>query len=119
MLVALHVTGARFVALLAPLYFKEASSYEANYPYTCGSSTYGGDNGSADSSVAHHHPLDFQISATIVAIVVIAAMLSLLAWAAPFERSGVGAEAANPNAGQFVPLDRDDPWNLHRLASNW
>jgi hypothetical protein len=57
--------------------------------------------------------------ATIVAIVVIAAMLSLLAWAAPFERSGVGAEAANPNAGQFVPLDRDDPWNLHRLASNW
>jgi hypothetical protein len=57
--------------------------------------------------------------ATIVAIVVIAAMVSLLGWAAPFERSGVGAEAANPNAGKYVPLDLDDPWNLHQLASNW
>ena len=57
--------------------------------------------------------------ATIVAIVVIATMVSLVGWAASFERSGVGAEAANPNAGKYLPLDLDDPWNLHQLASNW
>jgi hypothetical protein len=57
--------------------------------------------------------------ATIVAIVVFAAMVSLVGWAAPFERSRVGAEAANPNAGKYLPLDLDDPWNLHQLASNW
>ncbi len=55
---------------------------------------------------------------TIVAVVVIAAMVALLVWAAPLARSGVGAEDANPNAGAGVgsAVIHDDAGNVHLNA---
>ncbi len=42
----------------------------------------------------------------VLAIVVIAAMVALLVWAAPLARSGVGAQDANPNnAGSAIIHD--------------
>jgi hypothetical protein len=50
----------------------------------------------------------------IVAIVVIAATVALLVWAAPLARSGVGAEDANPNnAGAGSAVIHDDAGNVH------
>ena len=63
----------------------------------------------------------------LLAIVVIAAMVALLVWAAPLARSGVGAQDINPSAGSAITHDdagyvhrdagsaviHDDPWNLH------
>jgi cytoskeletal protein RodZ len=48
----------------------------------------------------------------IVAILVIAAMVTLLIWAAPLARSGVGAQDANPHASVGSAVIHDDPWNL-------
>ena len=48
----------------------------------------------------------------IVAILVIAAMVALLIWAAPLARSGVGAQDANPHASVGSAVIHDDPWNL-------
>jgi hypothetical protein len=50
----------------------------------------------------------------LVAIVVIAAMVALLAWAGALARSGVGAEDANADAGASSAVIHDDPWNLPR-----
>ena len=47
----------------------------------------------------------------ILAIVVIAAMITLLVWAGALARSGVGAEDANAGAGSAVI--HDDPGNVH------
>lgn len=52
----------------------------------------------------------------LVAIVVIAAMVALLVWAAPFATSGVGAEDANPISGSAVL--HDDAGNVHRGAGS-
>ena len=41
----------------------------------------------------------------ILAIVVIAAMVALLIWAAPLARSGVGAQDAKPDAGSAIIHD--------------
>jgi ferric-dicitrate binding protein FerR (iron transport regulator) len=46
----------------------------------------------------------------LVAIVVIAAMVALLVWAAPFGRSGVGAQ----DAGAGSAVIHDDAGNVHR-----
>jgi hypothetical protein len=54
----------------------------------------------------------------IVAIVVIAAMVALLVWAAPLARSGVGAQDANPHASVGSAVIHDDPWNLPRNAGS-
>ncbi len=50
----------------------------------------------------------------LLAIVVIAAMVALLVWAAPLARSGVGAKNANPNAGAGSAVVHDDAGNVHR-----
>jgi hypothetical protein len=52
----------------------------------------------------------------ILAIVVIAAMVALVGWAAPIASNEIGTEEANPNsagAGSSV-VTHDDPWNLPR-----
>jgi hypothetical protein len=54
----------------------------------------------------------------LVAIVVIAAMVALLIWAAPFASSGVGAEDAKPNAGAGSAIIHDDAGNVHRSAGS-
>ena len=54
----------------------------------------------------------------IVAILVIAAMVALLVWAAPLARSGVGAQDANPHASVGSAVIHDDPWNLPRNAGS-
>jgi hypothetical protein len=54
----------------------------------------------------------------IVAILVIAAMVALLIWAAPLARSGVGAQDANPHASVGSAVIHDDPWNLPRNAGS-
>ena len=54
----------------------------------------------------------------LVAIVVIAAMVALLIWAAPFASSGVGAEDAKPNAGAGSAIIHDDAGNVHRDAGS-
>jgi len=49
----------------------------------------------------------------IAAVVVIAAMVALLVWAAPLATSGVGAEDANPNkAGAVSAVIHDDAGNM-------
>jgi long-subunit fatty acid transport protein len=54
----------------------------------------------------------------IATIVVIAAMVALLVWAAPLARSGVGAEDANAGAGTGTgagsAVIHDDAGNVHR-----
>jgi hypothetical protein len=54
----------------------------------------------------------------LLAIVVIAAMVALLVWAAPLARSGVGAQNANPHASVGSAVIHDDPWNLPRNAGS-
>jgi hypothetical protein len=54
----------------------------------------------------------------LLAIVVIAAMVALLVWAAPLARSGVGAQDANPHASVGSAVIHDDPWNLPRNAGS-
>jgi len=49
----------------------------------------------------------------IVAIVVIAAMVALMVWAAPLATSGGGAEDANPNAGAVPAVIHDDAGNMN------
>ena len=48
----------------------------------------------------------------IVAVVVIAAMVALMVWAAPLATSGVGTQDANPNAGAGSAVIHDDAGNL-------
>ena len=48
----------------------------------------------------------------ILAVVVIAAMVALLIWAAPLATSGVGAEDAIPKAGAGSAVLHDDAGNL-------
>ena len=48
----------------------------------------------------------------ILAVVVIAAMVALLIWAAPLAERGVGAEDANPKAGAGSAVLHDDAGNL-------
>jgi hypothetical protein len=50
----------------------------------------------------------------LLAIVVIAALVALLVWAAPFATSGVGAEHSNPNAGSAIV--HDDVGNTNRYS---
>lgn len=50
----------------------------------------------------------------VLAIMLIAAMVALVVWAAPFVSNEIGTEEANPNsagAGSSA-LIHDDPWNL-------
>jgi hypothetical protein len=54
----------------------------------------------------------------ILAIVVIAAMVALLVWAAPFASSEFGAEDANPNSGAGSAILHDDAGNVHRDAGS-
>jgi hypothetical protein len=54
----------------------------------------------------------------VAAVVVIAAMMALLVWAAPLATSGVGAEDANPNAGAGSAVLHDDAGNVHRNAGS-
>jgi hypothetical protein len=51
---------------------------------------------------------------TIVAVVVIGAMVALLVWVAPLARSGVGAQDANPHAGAGAvsTVIHDDAGNM-------
>ena len=49
---------------------------------------------------------------TIVAVVVIAAMVALLVWAGAPARSGVGAQDASPNAGAGSAVIYDDAGNM-------
>ena len=49
---------------------------------------------------------------TIVAVVVIAAMVALMVWAGAFARSGVGEQEANLKVGAGTAVIHDDPWNL-------
>ena len=51
----------------------------------------------------------------LLAIMVIAAMMVLLAWAA-LASSGVGAEGAKPNTGAGSAIIHDDAGNSHRNA---
>ncbi|MDQ3793883.1 MAG: hypothetical protein M3341_14940, partial [Actinomycetota bacterium] len=46
----------------------------------------------------------------IVAVVMIAAMVALMVWAAPIATSRIGEEGANPNAGSAVI--HDDAGNM-------
>jgi hypothetical protein len=56
---------------------------------------------------------------TIVAVVVIAAMVALMVWAAPLARSEGGAQDANPNkVGASSAVIHDDPWNLPTNAGS-
>jgi hypothetical protein len=48
----------------------------------------------------------------LLAIVVIAALVALLIWAAPFAASGGGAEVSNPSAGSAIV--HDDVGNTNR-----
>ncbi len=50
----------------------------------------------------------------IVAIVLIAATVSLLVWVAPFASNEFGTEEANPNSANASSsaVIHDDPWNL-------
>ena len=52
----------------------------------------------------------------LLTIVVIAAMVALLVWAAPLARSGVGAQDANPDAGSAII--HDDAGYVHRNAGS-
>jgi cytoskeletal protein RodZ len=54
----------------------------------------------------------------LVAVVMIAAMVALLIWAAPLARSGVGAQDANPHVSVGSAVIHDDPWNLPRNAGS-
>ena len=55
----------------------------------------------------------------ILAIVVIAAMVALLVWAAPLARSGVvGAQDADPKAGAGSAIIHDDAGNVHPEAGS-
>lgn len=54
----------------------------------------------------------------LVAIVVIAAMVALLVWAAPFASSEFGAQDAKPKAGAGSAVIHDDPWNLPHNAGS-
>ena len=53
-----------------------------------------------------------KVLAAIVAVVVIAAMVALLVWAAPLTTSGVEAQEANPNAGAGSAIIHDDAGNM-------
>ena len=55
---------------------------------------------------------------TIVAVVVIAAMVALMVWAGAFARSGVGEQEANPKVGAGTAVIHDDPWNLPSNAGS-
>ena len=55
---------------------------------------------------------------TIVAVVVIAAMVALLVWAAPLATSRVGAQDANPHVNEGSAVIHDDAGNVHRNAGS-
>ena len=57
--------------------------------------------------------LRLKVLLAILAIVVIAAMVALLVWAAPFASSGVGAEDAKPNAGAGSAIIHDDAGHVN------
>lgn len=50
----------------------------------------------------------------LLAIVVIAALVALVVWAAPFASNEFGTEEANSNSAGVGPsaVVHDDPWNL-------
>jgi hypothetical protein len=52
----------------------------------------------------------------VLAIVVIAAMVALLAWAGALATSGVGAEDANPKAGAGSAIVHDDAGKVSRYS---
>jgi hypothetical protein len=55
----------------------------------------------------------------IMAVVVIAAVVALLVWAAPLARSGAGAQDASPNkAVAGSAIIHDDAGNVHRKAGS-
>jgi hypothetical protein len=52
----------------------------------------------------------------LLAIVVIAALVALLVWAALFATSGGGAEDSNPSAGTGSAIVHDDVGNTNRYS---
>jgi hypothetical protein len=53
-----------------------------------------------------------EVLLAIAAIVVIAAVVALQVWVVPLTTSGVGAEAASPNAGAGSAIIHDDAGNM-------